>query len=50
MKKVYHEGKLIPAKNWDYTLKKPKVKKKESIKVEEELPLEVQQAIEEWLM
>lgn len=47
MKKVYYEGKLIPVKDWDFITKKPKVKKKESIKVEEELPLEVQQTIEE---
>ena len=25
-KKVYYEGKLIPVKDWDYELKKPKVK------------------------
>lgn len=26
MKNVYYEGKLIPAKDWDYETKKPKVK------------------------
>lgn len=25
-KNVYHEGKLIPAKDWDYDLKRPKAK------------------------
>lgn len=25
-KKVYYEGKLIPVKDWDYELKKPKPK------------------------
>jgi hypothetical protein len=25
-KNVYFEGKLIPAKDWDYDLKRPKVK------------------------
>ena len=35
-KNVYHEGKLIPAKDWDYDLNKPKVKqpKKQEIVVE----------------
>lgn len=50
MKKVYHEGKLIPAKDWDYDLKKPKVKeikKKEPVEVSVEIPLEVQPVTEE---
>lgn len=47
MKKVYYQGKLIPVKDWDFDLKKPKVKKKESTKVEEEQPLEVQPVTEE---
>ena len=25
-KNVYHDGKLIPAKDWDYELKRPKAK------------------------
>jgi hypothetical protein len=35
-KNVYHNGKLIPAKDWDFDLKKPKVKqpKKQEIIVE----------------
>ena len=49
-KNVYHNGKLIPAKDWDYDLKKPKakeVKKKEPIEVSVELPQEVQPVTEE---
>lgn len=40
-KNVYYEGKLIPAKDWDYVTKRPKVKKKEPVKVEVELLPEV---------
>ena len=42
-KNVYHEGKLIPAKDWDYDLKKPKVKepkKQPVIEVVEQAPEE----------
>lgn len=49
-KNVYHEGKLIPAKDWDYELKRPKakeVKKKEPVEVIVELPPEVQPVTEE---
>lgn len=40
-KSVYYEGKLIPAKDWDYVTKRPKVKeakvsKKEEVVVEAE--------------
>jgi len=49
-KNVYYEGKLIPAKDWDYDKKKPKakeVKKKEPVEVSVELPQEVQPVTEE---
>lgn len=49
-KNVYYEGKLIPVKDWDYDLKKPKakeVKKKEPVEAIVELPLEVQPVTEE---
>jgi hypothetical protein len=46
-KNVYYEGKLIPVKEWDYETKRPKVKKKESIKITVDLLPEVQQSIEE---
>jgi hypothetical protein len=46
-KNIYHEGKLIPVKDWDYDLKKPKVKKKEPVKVEVELLPEVQPSLED---
>lgn len=45
--KVYYNGKLIPAKDWDYNKKKPKVKKKEPVEVSVELPQEVQPVTEE---
>jgi hypothetical protein len=35
MKNVYYEGKLIPAKDWDYETKKPKVKAPKAPKKEE---------------
>lgn len=46
-KSVYFNGKLIPAKDWDYDRKAPKVKeaklsKKEEPAVEVESPLEVE--------
>lgn len=40
---VYHEGKLIPGKDWDYVTKRPKVKsnkKAEVIVAEPELQAE----------
>jgi len=46
-KNVYHNGKLVPVKDWDYTLNRPKVKKKEPIKVEVELLPEVLPVTEE---
>jgi len=35
MKKVYHEGKLVPVKDWDFDKKRPKQKigKKETVQV-----------------
>ena len=35
-KNVYYDGKLIPVKDWDFDLKKPKVKqpKKQEVVVE----------------
>jgi len=35
MKKVYHDGKLIPVKDWDFDKKRPKDKtgKKETVEV-----------------
>lgn len=40
-KSVYYNGKLIPAKDWDYDLNKPKVKqpKKQEVVAEVELEL-----------
>ena len=46
-KNVYYEGKLIPVKDWDYETKRPKVKKKESIKFTVDLLPEVQPSTEE---
>jgi hypothetical protein len=46
-KNVYYEGKLIPVKDWDYETKRPKVKKKESVKITVELLPEVQPSTEE---
>jgi hypothetical protein len=46
-KNVYYEGKLIPVKDWDYDTKRPKVKKKESLKTEVELLPEVQPSLED---
>ena len=48
-KNVYYEGKLIPAKDWDYDKNKPKAKvsKKEPVEVIVELPPEVQPVTEE---
>lgn len=41
-KNVYYEGKLIPVKDWDYDLKRPKVKaKKAEIIAEPETQVEV---------
>jgi Na+-transporting methylmalonyl-CoA/oxaloacetate decarboxylase gamma subunit len=41
-KKVYFEGKLIPAKDWDYDRKRPKVKeKKAEVIAEPETQVEV---------
>lgn len=42
-KKVYFEGKLIPAKDWDYDRKRPKVKseKKAEVMPEPESQVEV---------
>lgn len=50
IKNVYHEGKLIPVKDWDYNLNRPKIKeskKKEPVVASVELPQEVQPSIEE---
>lgn len=43
MNTVYYNGELIPAKDWEYALSKPKTtsSKKESKKTEVELPSEV---------
>ncbi len=46
-KNVYYQGKLIPAKDWDYLTQRPKVKKKESPKTEVELLPEVQPSLED---
>jgi len=46
-KKIYWNGILIDEKNWDYELKRPKVKKKESPKTEVELLPEVPTSTEE---
>jgi hypothetical protein len=46
-KNVYYQGKLIPAKDWDYDAKRPKIKKKEPIEVVAELPSEVADSPEE---
>ena len=46
-KNVYYEGKLIPAKDWDYDTKRPKIKKKESPKTEVEILPEVQSSLED---
>lgn len=43
-KNVYYQGKLVPAKDWDYDAKRPKVKEvktKEPVEVLTELPSEV---------
>lgn len=41
-KKVYYNGKLIPAKDWDYDRKRPKVKeKKAEVVAEPETQVEV---------
>lgn len=40
-KKVYWNGKLIPAKDWDYDLKRPKVKDKKAVVAEPETQVEV---------
>jgi hypothetical protein len=49
IKNVYYEGELIPVKEWDFDLKKPKAKvsKKEPVKVEVELLPEVQPSLED---
>jgi hypothetical protein len=42
-KNVYYDGKLIPAKDWDYELKRPKAKapkKVAEIPTEEPTPVE----------
>jgi len=45
-KKVYYNGKLIPAKDWDYERKRPKVKeKKAEVIAEPETQVEVVEAI-----
>jgi hypothetical protein len=41
-KKVYYEGKLIPAKDWDYERKRPKVKEKKAVVAEPETQVEVE--------
>ncbi len=41
-KKVYFEGKLIPAKDWDYDRKRPKVKEKKAVIAEPETQVEVE--------
>lgn len=49
-KNVYYQGKLIPAKDWDYDAKRPKekeLKKKEPVEVVTELPSEVADSTEE---
>ena len=46
-KNIYYEGKLIPVKDWDYDLKKPKIKKKEPVVVSVELLQEVQPSTED---
>jgi Na+-transporting methylmalonyl-CoA/oxaloacetate decarboxylase gamma subunit len=41
-KKIYYNGKLIPAKDWDYDRKRPKVKeKKAEVIAEPETQVEV---------
>lgn len=35
-KSVYYEGKLIPAKDWDYVTKKPKAKE---VKAKKDVPV-----------
>jgi hypothetical protein len=46
-KNVYYEGKLIPAKDWDYETKRPKVKKEESKTITVDLLPEVQPSLED---
>jgi len=41
-KKVYWEGKLIPAKDWDYDRKRPKVKEKKAVVAEPETQVEAE--------
>ena len=49
-KKIYYNGKLIPAKDWDYDRKRPKVKeKKAEVIAEPETQAEVVEAIIEEL-
>ena len=47
-KNVYHDGKLIPAKNWDYEKKLPKAKQVKVVEepVVEESVVEVEQTEE----
>jgi hypothetical protein len=45
-KNVYHEGKLIPVKNWDYDKKLPKAKKVEQPVTEVVAEPEVEQTQE----
>lgn len=46
-KNVYHEGKLIPSKDWDYETKRPKVKKSTPVEVVVEIPTEEPTLVEE---
>ena len=41
IKKVYWNGKLIPAKDWDFDKKRPKVKEKKAVVTEPETQVEV---------
>lgn len=45
-KSVYYEGKLIPAKDWDYDTKKPKVKEPKVKKAETIVEAETTEAEE----
>ena len=47
IKNIYYQGELIPVKDWDYDLNKPKVKKEESKKITVELLPEVQPSLED---
>jgi hypothetical protein len=46
-KNVYHDGKLIPVKDWDYDLKKPKVKQPKKQETVAEVVQVVEDAVEQ---